>query len=297
VHTLAKPTLVAVSGGKASFLAGGEFPYPVPQQAAVGSNVSNITIDFREYGVKLKFQPFVQDNGLIRLAVNPEVSQLDQANAIKIGGVQIPGLITRKADTTVEIRDGDSLAIGGLFQHTYTNDLRQFPVLGSLPVIGSLFRSARWNKGETELVIIVTPHVVTASDFDRAKRTAAASIGEKEPKAFDFVVNGEAFKGQLNRDLAAPPGPPGPVAAAQPPAATALARAAAPPVVVAAAAPAKAQPAAPTAAQPRKLAKAVIPPGAPTPKPAPGDDSPAALANPKPQLRGEILPQAASTGK
>jgi len=293
VHTLAKPNLVAVSGGKASFLAGGEFPYPVPQQASVGSNTSNITIDFREYGVKLKFQPVVQDNGLIRLAVNPEVSQLDQANAIKIGGVQIPGLITRKADTTVEIRDGDSLAIGGLFQHTYTNDLRQFPVLGSIPVIGSLFRSARWNKGETELVIIVTPHIVTASDFDRAKRTASATIGEKEPGAFDFVINGQSFTGQLGRDLISPPGLPGPVAAAQPPAATAFAKAQAPAPTVVAAATTKA----PAAPAPQKVAKAAIPPGAPAPKPARGDDSPTALANPKPQLRGEIFPQAPSTGK
>jgi pilus assembly protein CpaC len=227
VRTLARPNLVAVSGGKASFLAGGEFPYPVPQ------GLNEVVIQFREYGVKLNFQPVVQDNGLIRLAVAPDVSELDQTNAIKIAGVQVPGLTTRKADTTVEIRDGDSLAIGGLFQHNYTNDVRQFPVLGSMPILGTLFRSARWNRSETELIIIVTPHLVTAEDFDRAKQ---AAITSKEPHAFDFILNGEAFDEPMSRDLR---GPAKPSAAIQPP-----------------------------------------PPAAPAP-----------------QLRGAIVPKAASTGK
>ena len=184
VRTLARPTLVAVSGGKASFLAGGEFPYPVPQ------GINGVTIEFRTYGVKLNFEPTVQDNGLIRLSVAPEVSQLDQTNSVKINGVQVPGLITRKADTTVEIRNGDSLAIGGLFLHDYTNDLRQFPLLGSIPVLGTLFRSARWKRDETELVIIVTPHIVTARDFDRAAKTA--SLGAPEPGTANFMLNGKA---------------------------------------------------------------------------------------------------------
>jgi len=329
VRTLAKPNLVAVSGGKASFLAGGEFPYPVPQA------LNEITIQFREYGVKLNFAPVVQDNGLVRLGVAPEVSQLDQANAIKINGVQIPALTTRKADTTVEMRDGDSLAIGGLFQHTYTNDMRQFPVLGSIPVIGTLFRSARWNKGETELVIIVTPHVVTAGDFDRAKRTA--SLGEPEPHPFDFIVNGNSFQQPMGRDLRAPAGPPGPpmAQAAPPPAPAApkaIAKAAPPPApqpVVKAAAPVPAKPAAPTPSAPQQVAKASAPPvtqpaakvAAPAATPAKPAavpaKAPAAPANAplqqialatlppaltvKPvaastqlQLRGEIIPQAAS---
>jgi pilus assembly protein CpaC len=205
VRTLARPNLVAVSGGKASFLAGGEFPYPVPQNAAVGSNTSTIGIDFRPYGVKLNFQPIVQDNGLIRLAVNPEVSQLDQANGIKIGGVQIPGLITRRADTTVEIRDGDSLAIGGLFLHDYTNDIRQYPGLGSIPVLGALFRSSRWKRDETELVIIVTPHIVTATDFERAAKTT--SIGEREPLSGSVQFLGkESNDKPMSRDLRGPIG-------------------------------------------------------------------------------------------
>ncbi len=185
VRTLARPTLVAVSGGKASFLAGGEFPYPVPQ------GLNQITLDFRSYGVKLDFSPIVQDNGLIRLAVTPEVSQLDQTTAIKIGGVTVPGLITRKADTTVEIKDGDSLAIGGLFLHTYDNDLRQFPGLGNLPVLGALFRSARWARNETELVIIVTPHLVTARDFEVAAKTKTTSLGGPEPAAARLMLMGK----------------------------------------------------------------------------------------------------------
>jgi pilus assembly protein CpaC len=206
VRTLAKPTLVAVSGGKASFLAGGEFPYPVPQ------GLNQITLDFRTYGVKLNFEPTVQDNGLIRLAVAPEVSELDQTNAIKIDGVQVPGLITRKADTTVEIRDGDSLAIGGLFMHTYNNDLRQFPGLGNIPILGSLFRSARWSRNETELIIIVTPHIVTARDFEKASKTP--DIATTEPGALNFMINGKVTHDPpMSRDLRGENPPPPPAAA------------------------------------------------------------------------------------
>ena len=223
VHTLAKPNLVAVSGGKASFLAGGEFPYPIPQSAGPGGLTSLITIEFRSYGVKLNFEPVVQDNGLIRLAVAPEVSQLDQTNALKLGGIQVPGLITRKADTTVEISDGDSLAIGGMFYHNYSNDIRQYPGLGSIPILGSLFRSARWRRDETELIIIVTPHIVTARDFDKAK---TATIQAKEPGALDLMVMGKESVGPpMARDLRGPvepkpapraAAPAAPVAAAQP---------------------------------------------------------------------------------
>ena len=207
VRTLAKPTLVAVSGGKASFLAGGEFPYPVPQ------GLNQITLEFRQYGVKLDFTPTVQDNGLIRLAVAPEVSQLDNANSIKINGVQVPGLITRKADTTVEIKDGDSLALGGLFMHTYSNDLRQFPGLGDIPILGALFRSARWARNETELMIIVTPHVVTARDFEKAAKVQ--DIAGKEPTAGAFMINGVTTNDPpMRRDMRGSIAPPQPAAAA-----------------------------------------------------------------------------------
>ena len=197
IRTLARPNLVALSGEKASFLAGGEFPYPVPQ------DVDQITIQFRTYGVKLNFIPTVQDNGLIRLQVAPEVSQLDQANSVKLGNVTVPGIITRRADTTVELKNGDSLALGGLFQHSYDNTLRQFPLLGDLPVLGALFRSSRWKRAETELVIIVTPRLITPQDFVAAKNLT--SLGGPEPKAKDLIINGHALDQPTKRDLGAAP--------------------------------------------------------------------------------------------
>lgn len=199
VRTLARPNLVAVSGEKASFLAGGEFPYPVPQ------GLNQITLQFRSYGVKLNFLPTVQDNGLIRMQVAPEVSQLDPANSIQINGVTVPGLITRRADTTVELRNGDSLAMGGLFQHQYDNTLRQFPFLGDIPIIGTLFRSARWKRAESELVIIVTPRLVTPQDFANAKDVQ--SLGGPEPKPNEFLFNGKALDQPLVRDMGASPAP------------------------------------------------------------------------------------------
>ncbi|WP_165837106.1 type II and III secretion system protein family protein [Phenylobacterium hankyongense] len=190
VRTLARPNLVALSGEKASFLAGGEFPYPVPQ------GLNQITLEFRQYGVKLNFTPVVEDNGLIRLAVAPEVSQLDQTNSLKINGVTVPGLITRRADTTVELKDGESLAIGGLFQRNYENSLAQIPGLGEIPVLSALFRSTHWKRNETELVIVVTPRLANAGDLASAK---AASLGP-EPSAIDLLLNGKALDKPLTRD-------------------------------------------------------------------------------------------------
>jgi pilus assembly protein CpaC len=192
VRTLARPNLVAVSGETASFLAGGEFPYPVPQ------GLNQITLEFRTYGVKLNFLPTVQDNGLIRMKVAPEVSQLDQANAVRINGVSVPGLITRRADTTVELKNGDSLAMGGLFQRNYDNTMRQFPVLGDIPILGTLFRSVRWKRAETELVIIVTPRLATPADFTRAAQTT--TLGGPEPLAADLILNGHSLDRPLSRD-------------------------------------------------------------------------------------------------
>ena len=193
VRTLARPNLVAVSGEKASFLAGGEFPYPVPQ------DLGKITIDFRTYGVKLNFLPTVQDNGLIRMQVAPEVSQLDQSTAVRINGLSVPGLITRKADTTVELKNGESLAMGGLFQRAYENQLQQFPFLGDIPILGTLFRSARWKQAETELVIIVTPRLATPADFSRAAQIT--TMGGPEPKPGDLIFKGQSLDQPMPRDL------------------------------------------------------------------------------------------------
>jgi len=196
VHTLARPNLVAISGEKASFLAGGEFPYPVPQSSNGGS--TTITLEFRQYGVKLDFKPIVEDNGLIRLEVAPEVSQLDPTNALRVNGFTVPGLITRKTNTTVELRDGASLAIGGLFQRTYQNAVSQVPGLGNIPVLSALFRSSRWQNNETELVIIVTPRLAGPADFARA--AAPQTVTGPEPRPEDLLLRGNPLDKPLTTD-------------------------------------------------------------------------------------------------
>jgi len=151
---LAEPNLVALSGDTASFLAGGEFPFPV------SSSLGQITIEFKRFGVGLAFTPTVLSNGVINLKIEPEVSQLDPTNIIQVNGTTIPSLIVRRANTTVELRDGQSFAIGGLLQNNLDVQQKQLPWLGSVPVLGALFRSALYQKKETDLVIIVTPRIV-----------------------------------------------------------------------------------------------------------------------------------------
>jgi len=194
VRTLARPNLVALSGEKASFLAGGEFPFPVP------NGRDSVTIEFRPYGVKLNFQPVVQENGLIRLQVEPEVSALDPTNSLRLAGITVPALTVRRTNTTVELRGGDSLAIGGLFQRDYANALKQLPGLGEVPVLSALFRSTRWKRNETELIIVVTPRLAAAEDFAAAK---VAAVSGREPSAIDLLLNGQALDRPLARDVGA----------------------------------------------------------------------------------------------
>ncbi len=151
---LAEPNLVAMSGESASFLAGGEFPVPV---AAIQGQV---TIEFKKFGVGLNFTPTVLQNGVINLRIEPEVSQLDTTNVIRAAGFNLPSLIVRRAATTVELRDGQSFAIAGLLQSINTNTLNQLPWLGDIPILGSLFRSASFQRKETDLAIIVTAKLV-----------------------------------------------------------------------------------------------------------------------------------------
>jgi len=158
IRTLARPNLVALSGEKASFLAGGEFPFPVP------NGRDQVTIEFRPFGVNLGFEPLVQDNGLIRLKVSPEVSQLDPSNSLRINGFDVPSISVRRAQTTVELHTGESFAVAGLFQQDYANAVRKIPGAGDIPVLGALFRSARWKRKETELVIIITPRLTTPAE-------------------------------------------------------------------------------------------------------------------------------------
>lgn len=154
IRTLAEPNLVSMSGETASFLAGGEFPIPISGQNG------EVTITYRQFGVGLAFTPTVLDDGIINLEVSPEVSQLDPTNAVRVGGVEVPGLTVRRADTTVELRNSQSFAIAGLLQNTETNRKAQVPWLGDIPVLGTLFKSSRFKNNETELVIIVTPILV-----------------------------------------------------------------------------------------------------------------------------------------
>ena len=153
-RALAEPNLVALSGDTASFLAGGEYPIPVP--GALGT----ITIDYKRYGVGLAFTPTVLTGGLINLKIEPEVSQLDFSHTVTIAGLAVPPLIVRRASTTVELRDGQSFVIGGLLQSIGQNAIEQLPWLGDVPVLGTLFRSASYQKQETDLAIIVTPRLV-----------------------------------------------------------------------------------------------------------------------------------------
>jgi pilus assembly protein CpaC len=160
VKTLAEPTLIALSGETASFLAGGEFPIPVAQNNSGGSGGGGITIEFKPFGVSLAFTPTVLADGIINLQVEPEVSSIDPSASISVNGVTVPGLQTRRASTTLELRDGESFALAGLIRKDFSTTVRQVPLLGSIPIIGSLFRSSGFTKGETELVIVVTPRIV-----------------------------------------------------------------------------------------------------------------------------------------
>jgi len=159
VKVLAEPTLITMSGQNASFLAGGEFPIPVPG----GSNVST-TIEFKPYGVGLNFLPTVLSPDRINIRVTPDVSELDYSNSVKFGGYVVPGISVRRASTTVELGDGQSFAIAGLLRENTSDNISKFPLLGDLPILGMLFRSSAFQKKQTELVIVVTPRLVKPSN-------------------------------------------------------------------------------------------------------------------------------------
>ena len=178
LRTLARPNLVALSGDTASFLAGGEFPVPVGQANDV------ITIEFREFGVSLAFSPTVLGEDMINVRVRPEVSSLDTLNSVQLGGIEIPGLSVRRADTTVELRDGQAFAIAGLLQNSYTSDVRQTPWLSSVPVLGSLFSSKRFARNETELVIIITPRLVQPAPSADSLATPLDAFDEPSESSF-----------------------------------------------------------------------------------------------------------------
>jgi len=160
-RSLAEPNLLAVHGVEASFLAGGEFPYPVVQG---GSNVGTVTIQWREYGIRLNFTPNIQSSGNIRLRVAPEVSTLDFANGLTLQGFNIPSILARRAETEIELADGQTFAIAGLIDNSIIEDIDKIPVLGDIPILGSLFRSKELRQNKSELLVLVTPRLVQPVD-------------------------------------------------------------------------------------------------------------------------------------
>jgi pilus assembly protein CpaC len=188
VRRLAEPNLIALSGDAARFLAGGEFPVPVASTATAGA-LPTVTIAFKTFGVELAFVPTVLSRGVINLRVEPSVSELDFTNAVTIAGTTIPALTRRDARTTVELRDGQSFAIAGLLQTRNVQDVSQLPWIGSVPVLGALFRSSSYQQRETDLVIIVTPRLVAPA---APGQVLASPLDSRLPaNDVDFFLNGQ----------------------------------------------------------------------------------------------------------
>ncbi len=181
-HILAEPNLVAISGETATFLAGGEFPIPVPQ------GNQQVTIEFREFGVRLNFTPLIRANQSIRLRVAPEVSELDFSSAIQIEGFVVPGLTTRATETTVELGSGQTIAIAGLLNERISGLQSQLPGIGELPVLGALFRSVSYQRSLSELVILVTPEIV--APLDAHQTVSLPTDGASDPSNFELYMLG-----------------------------------------------------------------------------------------------------------
>jgi pilus assembly protein CpaC len=199
VTTLAEPNLTALSGETASFLAGGEFPIPV------STGLGAVSVEYKQYGVSLAFTPIVLADGRISMRVRPEVSQLSDAGSVTLNGFKVPALTTRRAETTVELGSGQSFMLAGLLQNTNNNSIEKAPFLGDLPVLGNLFRSTKFQRDETELVIIVTPYLVKPS----SDRLALPTDGYRAPTDAEQVLEGQTFKGVSG----SPPAPVGPAPA------------------------------------------------------------------------------------
>jgi pilus assembly protein CpaC len=183
LHVLAEPTLITLSGKTANFLAGGEFPVPVPQPGITAI----VTIQYKPFGVGLNFTPTVLSDGRINMIIAPEVSELDFSQAVSLQGYIIPSITTRRVSTTVELADGQSFAIAGLLQEEIKEDVQKFPLLGAIPILGALFRSSSFTKSETELVIIVTPHLVKPLDLSKQTLPTDTFV---EPDDFEFYLEG-----------------------------------------------------------------------------------------------------------
>ncbi len=196
---LAEPNLTAISGQQASFLAGGEFPYL--EQSSAQGGISSITVKFKDFGVRLDFTPEVKESGIINLKVSPEVSAIDFENAVKTGiqGSEIPPLKIRRAETTVEIKEGDSLVIGGLISKELTRKLSQVPWIGDVPYIGALFRKTSFINNETELIIMVTPKLVKPLTPEEVP--VVPNILKELPSDYELFLMGHL---EGNKELAGP---------------------------------------------------------------------------------------------
>ncbi|MGH6728833.1 MAG: type II and III secretion system protein family protein, partial [Sphingomicrobium sp.] len=185
VTTLAEPNLTALSGETASFLAGGEFPIPVSQ------SLGSVTIEYKQYGVGLAFTPIVLADGRISMRVRPEVSELSNEGSITLNGFEVPALTTRRAETTVELGSGQSFMIAGLLRNANANNVEKAPFLGDLPILGALFRSTKYRRAETELVIVVTPYLVRPV----SNQLALPTDGYRAPASGDMVLEGQTYRG------------------------------------------------------------------------------------------------------
>ena len=194
VKILAEPTLITLSGQSANFLAGGEFPVPVPQ------GLGTVGIEYKPFGVGLIFTPTVLNKDKISIQVTPEVSELDFSTAVLIEGFVTPGITTRRASTTVELGDGQSFAIAGLLRETVLINVQKFPILGDIPILGALFQSKSFQKRKTELVIIVTPHLVKPLDMAKVSLPTDFYV---EPSATEFYLFGKVEGSEKNKPVTA----------------------------------------------------------------------------------------------
>jgi pilus assembly protein CpaC len=192
LRILAEPNLVALSGEEARFLAGGEFPIPIVQGGAGGGSTS-ISVEYKEFGVSLSFRPTVLGDGKIRLRVAPEVSDITDTGAVEIEGFRIPAIVTRRAETTLELNDGQTFAMAGLLSNRKAARNSRIPLLGDLPIIGALFRSVRYERGETELVVLVTASLV--EPLSLAKSPPVPGSMEMTEGDWDIFFKGDIYGG------------------------------------------------------------------------------------------------------
>ena len=181
---LAEPNLTAISGETANFLAGGEFPVPIPSRDGLG-------IEYREFGVRLEFTPTVLDSGRIYMRVAPEVSDLSNNGAIQLEGISVPAIATRRAETTIELGSGQSFAIAGLLQNEVNQVASKFPGLGDIPILGALFRSENFRREESELLIVVTPYLVRPVS---SRKLALPTDGFRAPSDYDRFLGGKQWR-------------------------------------------------------------------------------------------------------